>query len=93
MAKKALDKRLDLMFYLKKLRTAETLTHLTLSKSHRKLIPYFNKNLLSLDPSFKKKNEFIDEKKEVKKLVRQAKESPLELNIVNELLPPDIDTV
>ncbi len=42
---------MDLLFFLKNARNSEAISHLTLTKGNRKLIPYFNRNLLSVDNS------------------------------------------
>ena len=64
---------MELLYFVKNLRKAKSFTHLALTKTHRKLIPYFNENLLSVDPSFNKHlSGKIDMKNELKALVKKA---------------------
>ncbi|CDW87416.1 UNKNOWN [Stylonychia lemnae] len=87
-----LNKEFDMVRYLKKLRIADSLAHLLLSEFQRELIPYFDKNVLSIDDQQKLKkfksivsgDPYVMDKS-IKQIVRQSKKSILNAKILSML--------
>lgn len=93
LAKMALDKRLDVLSYLKKARYADTLAKLTLDRSHKKLMPYFNNNILNLNSTscVKPKGTQLTREADLKDILKRSRVSKIDRKVVDALFLPQTD--